>query len=185
MIGIRRPFHALTCAGAAAHHAFELGVGVGLVFQPWLGLPGAAVLWGTQLPAWFAAAARGSERWNGPLAAAAGLSLGGAAIHYTLWPWKLRGGLPYLIEAEGVPPDRLPAYNAVLWAWMAVAAAALIRETPRGLRRWAVVGFAAAVPLRASARHHFVWIREQARTNPAWWNRALAGPAEHPASPHR
>ena len=28
---MKRPFHALTCLGTVAHHAFELGAGVGLV----------------------------------------------------------------------------------------------------------------------------------------------------------
>jgi hypothetical protein len=171
---MRRPFHALTCLGAVSHHAFELSAGVGLVFQPWLGLGGSGALWSVSLPAWWLAAARGSPAWDRPLALAAGLSLGGAAIHYLLWPWELRGGLPYLTEAEGLRSVNLPAYNAILWGWMAAAGTALLRETPRGARRWAILGVAGALPLRASARHHFVWVREQARTNPAWWNRAFA-----------
>src|ERR1051325_6174375 len=83
----RRPLHALACLGAASHHAFELAAGVGLVFQPYLGLAGAFALWGVSLPAWFAAAVAGSERWDRPLAFLAGLSVGGAAVHFTLWPW--------------------------------------------------------------------------------------------------
>ena len=37
---MKRPFTALSALGAAAHHAYELGAGVGLVFQPQMGLPG-------------------------------------------------------------------------------------------------------------------------------------------------
>ena len=63
--------------------------------------------------------------------------------------------------------SQLPAYNAVLYAWALVALTALAMETPRGTRRWALAGLVAALPLRFRARHHFSWIREQARRNPA------------------
>ena len=170
---MRRPLHALTAVATAAHHGFELAAGTGLVFQPYLGLRGAGVVWTIGLPGWFASAARGSRRWDAPLAFLAGLSIGGAAVHFTLWPWEQKGGIPRLTEAEGLRPEQLPAYNAVLHAWALTALAALALETPRAARKWALVGLVTAVPLRFSARHHFSWIREQARTNPRWWNRAL------------
>jgi len=170
---MRRRWHALTCLATATHHVFELGAGTGLVFQPYLGLRGATALWSVALPGWFAAAARGSRRWDRPLAFLAGLSIGGAAVHFTLWRSKVRRGVPMLVEAEGLRPEQLPTYNAVLYAWAVCAAVALARETPRGTRKWALAGMVAAAPLRFSARHHFEWIKEQARTNPAWWNRAL------------
>ncbi len=181
---MRRPLHALTSVATAVHHGFELAAGTGLVFQPYLGMPGAATLWSIALPGWLAAAGRGSRRWDRPLAFLAGLSVGGAAVHFTLWPWETKAGLPFLKEAEGLKPKQLPAYNAVLYAWALAAISALALETPRGTRRWALAGLVAALPLRFSARHHFSWIREQARRNPAWWNRALrdeAGPVQWPA----
>jgi hypothetical protein len=171
---MQRPLHALTALATAAHHVFELAAGTGLVFQPYLGLGPAASLWSVSLPGWFTAAARGSKRWDGPLAFLAGLSIGGATVHFTLWPFETRRGLPMLIEAEGLREEQLPAYNAILYAWALAAAAALALETPRRARRFVLAGALAAVPLRWSARHHFRWIKEQARTNPAWWNRALA-----------
>jgi hypothetical protein len=170
---MRRPFHALACLGTAAHHAFELAAGVGLVFQPYVGLGGAGALWGLSLPTWLVATARGSRRWDAPLAFLAGLSLGGAAVHFTLWPWSMERGPPLLTAAEGLRPDLLPAYNGVLYAWALSAVLALARETPPGVRRWGAAGLVAAVPLRASARHHFRWLTEQARSNPAWWNRGV------------
>src|SRR5262245_40194336 len=121
----RRMLHALTCLATATHHLFELGAGTGLVFQPYLGLGGAAALWSVALPGWLAAALRGSRRWDGPLAFLAGLSIGGAAVHFTLWPFETGRGLPVLVEAEGLRPSQLPAYNAVLYAWALSAAAAL------------------------------------------------------------
>ncbi len=164
---VQRPFHALTCLGTAAHHAFELAAGVGLVFQPYLGLGGAAALWGVSLPAWFGAAISGSSRWDRPLAFLTGLSVGGATVHFTLWPWAAERGPPLLTDAEGLRSELLPAYNAVLYAWGLSALAALALETPRGARRWGLAGLLAAVPLRASARHHFRWLVDQARSNPA------------------
>jgi hypothetical protein len=172
---MKRPWHALTCLGTAAHHAFELGAGVGLVFQPELGLRGAGALWGLGLPSWLAVAARGSRAWDRLLAVAAGMSIGGAAVHFTLWPWTAGRGLPVLTEAEGLRPEHLPAYNAMLYGWALAALVALYRETPAGVRRWALAGIPAALVLRPSARYHFRWVRDQARTNPAWWNRGLAG----------
>jgi hypothetical protein len=165
--------HALTSVATAAHHGFELVAGTGLVFQPYLGMRGAASLWSIALPGWFAAAARGSGWWDRHLAFLAGLSMGGAAVHFTLWPFERRAGLPFLTEAEGLRPSQLPAYNAVLYAWALSALSALLLDTPRGTRRWALAGVLAAAPLRFSARHHFKWIKEQAMSSPAWWNRAL------------
>ena len=164
---------ALTALGTAAHHGFELNAGVGLVFQPYLGLGGSIAYWATNLPFLFWAAARGGERFDKPLAFASGAALGGMSVHYTIWPWKLRGGVPWLTEAEGLSSDQLPAYNAILLLWALASALALVRETPKGDRRWFALGVLTALPFRASARHHFRWATEQARTNPAWWNRGL------------
>ena len=173
MRGMRRPFSALTAAGTAAHHGYELGAGVGLVFQPELGLPGAVALWSGALPAWVAIAAKASDRWDRAIAAFAGVSLAGVAVHYLLWPFEVRKGIPRLTEAEGLSPSQLPAYNAVLHTWALASAASLLREVPRGQRRWALAGLAAIPIFRVSARYHFRWVSEQAETNPAWWNRGV------------
>lgn len=170
---MKRPFTALTALGAAAHHGYELNAGVGLVFQPWMGLGGSIVYWSTNLPFLFWAAARGGERFDKPLAFATGTALAGAAVHYSIWPWQIRGGLPMLTEAEGLPAGQLSAYNTILWLWALASVLAFVRETPKGGRRWFVLGVLSGIPLRASAKHHFAWASEQARTNPAWWNRGL------------
>lgn len=175
----RRLLHTGPPLGTLAHHGFELSAGVGLVFQPYLGLPGSLALWGTALPAWVVFAV-GPERLllrDPLLAALAGTSLAGALIHFVLWPVGRRRGLPVLLEAEGLPAGAMPAYNAILYGWALSALAALVLGTPRGSRRWALLGLATGLPLRASARHHFEWLAEAARRQPAWWNRA-AVPAE-------
>jgi hypothetical protein len=170
---VRRPFTASAVLGTTAHHGFELNAGVGLVLQPWMGLGGSLAFWAANLPLLFWAAARGDERFDKPLAFANGLALGGMAVHFTIWPWKRRAGLPMLTEAEGLSADQLPAYNAILWLWALSSVLAFVRETPKDARRWFLLGVLGATPLRASAKHHFRWATEQARTNPAWWNRGL------------
>jgi hypothetical protein len=171
---IRRPLALLAVAGTAAHHSFELASGVGLVWQPELGLVRAGGLWILELVSWAAVAARGGRRTDGLLAALAGASLAGVGVHFVLWPWKRgRLGLPELTEAEGLSSKQLPAYNTILWGWAIASAGSLTFETPAGSRRWALVGAASLPLLVLSARHHFQWVKGQAETNPAWWNRGL------------
>jgi hypothetical protein len=177
---VKRPFTAVVTLATAAHHGYELWAGVGLVFQPFLTLPGSVALWATSLPALLFGAARGGRRWNGVLANAVGAGMAGAVVHYSLWPWEVRRGLPALTEAEGLSPAQLPAYNLILWTWVAASTLAVAREIPAGTRRWFVLGLLNFVPLRLSARHHFAWAHEQARTNPAWWNRGLQGASDAP-----
>ncbi|MBO0776863.1 MAG: hypothetical protein J2P34_11170, partial [Actinobacteria bacterium] len=100
-------------------------------------------------------------------------NLAAVAVHYTLWPWRFRRGVPRLTAAEGLGQDRLPAYNAILGVWCAASLLALAVEVPPGQRRWAAAGFLGALPLRRHAREHFAWVREQSRANPAWWNRGV------------
>jgi hypothetical protein len=170
---VRRPFGTLAALGTGAHHGFELRAGVGLVFEPWLGRRGALALWGVLLPTWLLMAARGSSRWERPLAFNAGTAFAGALVHFVRWPWALKRGLPVLTEAEGLTEDQLPAYNRILWGWMTAAALALVAEAPRSTRRWAFAGLCMGEPLRRSARHHFEWARKQAELAPEKWSPAL------------
>ena len=81
-------------------------------------------------------------------------------MHYVQWPWRARGGIPMLTEAEGLRPDQLPAYNTILLTWIAASAAALVREAPtdawREIARRPSVRLPAAAlrppPLRLGAR---------------------------------
>ena len=168
-----KPFTALTAVTTALHHGFEVNAGVGLVWEPFVGRRGALLLWGSGLPAWAAMALAGDERFDGPLALNNGLALAGGIVHFVLWPWELRRGVPALTEAEGMTRERLPAYNRVLHAWIATSALALALETPRRARPWALLGLAMAEPLRRSAQHHFRWAREQARREPERWSPLL------------
>ncbi len=170
----RRPFTVLTALGTAAHHTFEVRAGVGLVFEPFIGRRGAVALWAGGLPAWAAAAWFGEgeslEKW---LALNNGAGLAGGIVHFVEWPWELRRGVPFLLEAEGMTPERLPPYNAILQLWTLAGALALALETPRHARRWALAGLLLGEPLRRSAVHHFRWAHEQAERDPERWSPVL------------
>jgi hypothetical protein len=156
-----KPFGDACAAATAAHHGFELHAGVGLVFEPFLGRRGALALWSVALPGWLAMALWGDERYDRLLALNAGTGLAGGLVHFAEWPWELRRGVPTLTEAEGMPPERVPAYNRVMHAWIATGALALAFETPRRAWPWALLGLALGEPLRRSARHHFRSLRGQ------------------------
>ncbi len=171
---VERPWTALAAAFTAAHHGFELSSGVGIVGQPELGLVGASALWAVQIPTWITLAARGGKRWDRLLAVWSGAALGGAVVHFLIWPSR-RGalGLPVLARAEGLDASRLPAYNTLLYGWAAASLLSMALEMPRRDRRWTLLGFAALPLMRLSAKHHFTWIVDQAATKPAWWNRGV------------
>lgn len=172
---IERPFALCAAAGTAVHHGFELASGAGLVWQPQLGLRGAASLWTVQIIGWAGLAACGSHKADPVLAALSGASLAGVVVHYLLWPSEPgRAGLPVLIEAEGLSPWQMPAYNAVLRARAVAAVGSLVLEVPRGSRRWALAGMALLPAFVVSARHHFSWVKEQAMADPRWWNRGIS-----------
>jgi hypothetical protein len=171
---VRRPFTALTALGTMAHHGFELSSGVGLVFEPFIGRRGAIALWGVQLPGWLlGAVSSDDQRVEKLLALSNGMGLSGAVVHFIEWPWERRAGIPYLTEAEGMGAERLPAYNTILHLWFASGALAVLTETPRHARRWALVGVLLGEPLRWSAIHHFRWAREQAMADPDRWSPML------------
>lgn len=171
---MRKLLAAGSALGLLAHNAFETRAGVGLVFEPFIGRRGAYALWGGYFPLMLAAALREGE-WARRLAAfSAGIGVAGVAVHFKAWPWSLHGGLPMLDEAEGLGEDQLPAYNAVLWFWLATSVLSLAREAdPRSRRLGLVVGAVNFPILLASARHHFRWAREQAELEPERWSPAL------------
>ena len=170
----RRPFAAGSALGALAHHSFETRAGVGLVFEPELGRRGAVALWGALFPAMLLSAAR-PGRLNERLSAInAGIGAAGVAVHFAAWPWSLHGGVPMLDEAEGLTEAQLPAYNAVLWFWLAASVLSLAREAGPESRRLGLIAAALNFPvLLISARHHFRWAREQAKLDPEHSSPAL------------
>ena len=170
----RRPWTMLTAALTGAHHGFELSSGVGLVGQPELGLVGASALWAAQIPTWITLAAKGGKQWDRLLSVWSGAALGGAVVHFLIWPCRRSTlGMPILAEAEGLVDSKLPAYNALLYGWAVASVVSIALEAPPRERRWALLGLAALPLMRISAKHHFSWIVDQAATKTAWWNRGV------------
>jgi hypothetical protein len=155
----------------AAHQLFELAGGSGVIGQHRLGLGPAAALSFLTDAAWVAMAVDDHRRWHRPLGVGAGTAVAAPVLHYTLFPWRLRFGVPVLEEAEGMRGVALAGYVALLYAWGASGVIA-VRQLPRSSRPWALVGVGLAVAFRQVASRHLVWVREEARTNPQWWNRA-------------
>lgn len=174
-----KPLNALAALGTAAHHAFERWAGVGVFLEPWLGRRRTNAVWGVLMPLWLVQALAGRRRDEPLLAFNAGVAVAGAFVHFADWPWSLRWGvLPWLDEAEGLPPAQLTAYNTILWAWMIGGAGSIALETRRQNLVFAAAGVATAPLLAMSARHHFKWAREQARRDPESWSPYLLQGAE-------
>jgi hypothetical protein len=169
-----KPWSLLALAGTAAHHGFERWAGVGMVLEPLLGRRRTNGFWSAMFTWWLAEALSGRPGGSGWRAWAAGTSVAGSVVHFADWPWSLRWGfLPWLDEAEGLTSDLVPPYNVILWTWLVGGSASALAETERGDRRWLALGLAMAPVLRASARHHFAWAREQARLDPENWSQEL------------
>jgi hypothetical protein len=174
MAGTFKPFNALATIGAAGHNGFERWAGVGMVLEPWIGRRATNALWATVLPVGFVRALRAGKHDEPLLAFNAGIAIAGVLVHFVDWPWSRRWGvLPWLQEAEGLTPKQLPAYNAILWAWMLGGVGSVLSETRREHLKYALAGLATAPLLLQSARHHFAWAKRQAREDPARWSAAL------------
>jgi hypothetical protein len=177
-----KPFNSLATLGGAAHNGFERWAGVGVFLEPWLGRKRTNILWAVVHPLilWRTVASKRNE--DAMLAFNAGTAIAGAATHFVEFPWKRKFGfLPWLEEAEGMPPRLIPAYNLILWLWMIGGVGSLVRETRREHIKWVAAGAATGPLLLASARHHFTWAAEQAANgNPHFSEQFKAGSPRRP-----
>ena len=167
----KRPFHASAGGLTALHQIVELAAGTGVIGASRLGLPG-AIAASIALDGGWIALARSRRRAPRTLALLSGIAVGVPAIHFVLWPWQTRRGVPWLTEAEGLPPRLMDAYNGILYAWGAAGLLALLLETPRRYRPWAVAGAASVFVARPEIEAHFRWMAKEGKRHPAWWNRA-------------
>ena len=167
-----RPLHTTAGALTAVHEGIELVVGTGVIGAGTLGFPGALAASAALDGGWLVLATRDRPP-DRVLAFLAGLAVGIPLVHFALWPWERRwGGVPVLTEAEGLPHGLLGVYTAVLYAWAGAGAAAVVRETPRRHRPWALVGVASVLAARPWIESHFRWMAAESSRNPQWWNRA-------------
>ena len=164
------PPQSATCGDDGRPSAVGASAGSGIIGQHRVGLPAAATL-SILADAGWAAMGLGDRRWQRALAVGAGTAMAAPALHYTLFPWQLRFGLPVLEEAEGLEGWPLAVYVALLYAW-GISGVAATRQLPRHNRRWTLAGVGLAVAFRQLALAHLIWIRAEVARNPQWWNRA-------------
>lgn len=167
----RRPLHAAAGGLTAVHQLVELGAGTGVIGASRFGLPG-AIAASVVLDGGWMALARSRFRAPRTLAFLSGIAVGVPAIHFVLWPWTKQRGVPWLTEAEGLPPRLMDPYNGILYAWAGAGLLALLLETPARHRRWAVAGATSVFLARPQIEAHFRWMAEEGKRHPAWWNRA-------------
>ncbi len=118
------------------------------------GLPAAATL-STLADAGWVAIALADRRWDPTLALGPGTAMAAPALHYTLFPWRVRFGLPVLEEAEGLEGLPLAGYVALLYVW-GLSGVVATRQLPRSSRRWTLAGMGLAVAFRQLAARHLV-----------------------------
>ena len=161
---------ALPAVTTAGHQLVELCLGSGVIGQHRVGLPAATAV-SLMVDAGWVALALDQRPWNRALALGGGTAIAAPVLHYTLFPWRFRFGVPVLEEAEGQQGLALLGYVALLYVW-SLSGVAATRQLPGSSRRWTFIGMAAAVAFRQLAFSHLTWIRQEARRNPRWWNRA-------------
>ena len=166
-----RTGHLLAGAATTTHQVLELALGTGIIGQAQAGFPGALAA-STVMDAGWIVAARRERPPERLLAFGAGVAIMTPILHFTLWPWRVRRGVPVLTEAEGLPASVMPLYNAVLYGWAGAGVLAAVRDTPRRHLGWVLAGVLAVIGIRPVAQRHFAWMEREAQRNPQWWNRS-------------
>jgi hypothetical protein len=183
---MKKALAALTVCAVAAHRVIETAGGLGLPGEPVLGRRNAAVGWSAAFAANLVLVSRTASsktagttrackqsrtdttrtraRRDAARNAAIGFANGAyqalALQHYVDWPWIVRRGLPILTEAEGLPQNLLPPYNAALLSTIAASTAAVIAgRRSRAFALGHCAGLATPPFQPASARHHVDWWR--------------------------
>jgi hypothetical protein len=159
----------------ATHQVLELALGTGIIGQAQSGFAGALAASTAMDAGWLYAATRKHppERL---LAFGAGVAMMTPVLHFTLFPWQVRKGVPVLTEAEGLPASIMPLYNAVLYTWAGAGVLAAVRDTPRRYVPYVVAGILAVIAVRPTAKEHFAWMEQEAARSPKWWNRSWQRP---------
>lgn len=170
--GPTRPWTRTGALATGAHVGIELLGGVAVPLASRFGLPRAAAGHAAAVLAVHEAARRAPASWDPVLAAANGAYAAMVLAHHTSWPRTRRGGLPWLLESEGLTGRVMVPYNLVLHV-SAVAAVGGLAENRRGL--WAGLLSAAVLApwLRREAPREYHRLLVQARVRPRWWNRRL------------
>ena len=172
-----RKAHLAAGLSTTTHQVLELALGTGIIGQAQAGFPGALAASTVMDTAWIVAA-RSKRPPERLLAFGAGVAIMTPLLHFTLFPWKAKRGIPVLTEAEGLPQSVMPLYNAILYVWAGAGVLAALRDTPRRYLPLVVAGIVAVIGIRPTAKQHFAWMEVEAKRNPKWWNRSWARSGE-------
>jgi hypothetical protein len=177
-----RPLTRLTLVSLAAHLGFELVAGVGMPLASLLGPYAAAGAWTFATGGAWRVAGAGNDSDDEVLAAVNGFGVAAVIAHLTGWPTRrTRIGLPWLRECEGLGPELMPYYNAILYLSAVTALLAMARENRTAPRRLAPAMIGLVPTLIAFQHWEHERLRRQARTSTRWWNRRLGRGSRHPA----
>lgn len=143
----RRPLTELALAASAAHLLYEVGAQVGLPGAAAAGIVPAGSAFGSAT-VWAWRRAERAPHGDRGVASVDALLAAAAVAHLTGWP-RRRGllGLPALVECEGMGPELMRPYNALLYTSGVAALAALAAEGAGAARGPALLGVAAVPAL--------------------------------------
>jgi hypothetical protein len=168
----RRPWTRLGVVSMGAHLYYELAAGVAMPLSSLAGPAPAAAVWATGTACSYAAAGRRDQRSDNAFGILNGLFLSAVAAHFIYWPKRWVGGVPYLVECEGLRGRVVAPYNGILYVSAVAAVAGLVENRRAGLRGGVLPLVVVPVLLRAQ-RAEFRRLKTQAHRDPAWWNRRL------------
>ncbi|BCI55568.1 hypothetical protein NIIDNTM18_48460 [Mycolicibacterium litorale] len=157
-----------------AHVCYELAAGMAMPLSSVAGPAPAAAVWVTGTACSHLAAGRRGHHSDRLFAVMNGLFLWATAAHFIYWPTRWTGGVPYLLECEGMRGRVVGPYNGILYVSAVAAALGLVENRRAGLLGAAVPLVVVPALLRIQ-RIEFRRLRAQAHRNPAWWNRRLQG----------
>lgn len=155
-----------------AHVFYELVAGVAMPLSSVVGLAPAAAVWATGTVWSYTAAGRRDHRSDKHFGLINGLFLSAVAAHFIYWPKRWIGGVPYLVECEGMRGRLMAPYNGILYVSAVAAVVGLVENGRAGLRG-AVVPLLVVPALLRIQGIEFGRLRTQAQRHPAWWNRRL------------
>jgi hypothetical protein len=171
----------LTVAGLTGHLVFELAAGVGMPLASILGPYAAAGVWTVAAGGTWRVAKSRNESADPLLAAVNGFGLAAVSAHLAGWPTRrTRTGLPWLEECEGLGPELMPYYNAILYFSAATALLATARENRTAPVHVPMTMLGLVPALIAYQRWEHRRLRREAHTRPRWSTRRLRRPTPTP-----
>lgn len=163
----------LGVVGMSGHLAYELAAGVGVPLAPRVGVRAAVTAYGVASVVGYRAAGRlPSPRGDQAFAVVNGFFLAAVVAHLTSWPRTSRGGLPWLVECEGLEGRVIGPYNALLYVSGVCAIGGAV-ENRRGWRWFAATAVLATPWLRRQQHSEYERLLDQAAHCSRWWNRRL------------